>query len=149
MFRVIVAFHLPITATLLNIIHHTMSLASLSQPCTSRTGLLLSRGKLTLPSSTRSSAKTAALATQHTIPFNRPRPFSSTRPTRASHFDTHLFVERLKANGLNKEQAEGIMTVLAEVVEESINGMETTMVSKAEQEKVRQLGVSLYRRGPS
>jgi len=28
------------------------------------------------------------------------------------------------------------MTVLAEVVEESINGMETTMVSKAEQEKV-------------
>jgi hypothetical protein len=29
------------------------------------------------------------------------------------------------------------MTVLAEVVEESINGMETTMVSKAEQEKVR------------
>jgi hypothetical protein len=42
----------------------------------------------------------------------------------------------LKSNGLNKEQAEGIMTVLAEVVEESINGMETTMVSKAEQEKV-------------
>jgi hypothetical protein len=41
------------------------------------------------------------------------------------------------------------MTVLAEVVEESINGMETTMVSKAEQEKVSQLGVSLYRRGPS
>ena len=40
------------------------------------------------------------------------------------------------------------MTVLAEVVEESINGMETTMVSKAEQEKVRQLGVSLHRRGP-
>ena len=81
-------------------------------------------------------AETTALSTQHTIPFNRPRPFSTTQPTRASHFDTHLFVERLKANGLNKEQAEGIMTVLAEVVEESINGMETTMVSKAEQEKV-------------
>lgn len=28
------------------------------------------------------------------------------------------------------------MTVLAEVVEESITGMETTMVSKAEEEKV-------------
>lgn len=38
---------------------------------------------------------------------------------------------------MNKEQAEGVMTVLAEVVEESIKGMETTMVSKAEQEKVR------------
>lgn len=64
------------------------------------------------------------------------RPFSSTRPHRASHFDTHLFVQRLQTNGMNKEQAEGVMTVLAEVVEESIKGMETTMVSKAEQEKV-------------
>jgi len=76
-----------------------------------------------------------ALATPRTtIPFSHA--FSTTRPTRASHFDTHLFVQRLQANGLDKEQAEGIMTVLAEVVEESINGMETTMVSKAEQEKV-------------
>lgn len=33
------------------------------------------------------------------------------------------------------------MTVLAEVVEESINGMETTMVSKAEQEKVGPMSV--------
>ena len=35
------------------------------------------------------------------------------------------------------------MTVLAEVVEESINGMETTMVSKAEQEKVRRVSSTM------
>lgn len=43
---------------------------------------------------------------------------------------------------MNKEQAEGVMTVLAEVVEESIKGMETTMVSKAEQEKASYLATS-------
>jgi hypothetical protein len=112
-----------------------MSLATLSQPCTSRTGFLLSRGELLYNNHRVGPADDSALATpRSTLTF--PRSFSTTRPARASHFDTHLFVERLQSNGLNKEQAEGIMTVLAEVVEESINGMETTMVSKAEQEKV-------------
>jgi predicted ATP-grasp superfamily ATP-dependent carboligase len=37
---------------------------------------------------------------------------------------------------MTREQAEGVMTVLAEVVEESIKGMEAGLVSKAEQEKV-------------
>jgi hypothetical protein len=36
------------------------------------------------------------------------------------------------------------MTVLAEVVEESINGMETTMVSKAEQEMVCHYSISRH-----
>jgi hypothetical protein len=45
-------------------------------------------------------------------------------------------VQRLEKQGLNRTQAEGVMTVLAEVVDESIKGMEAALVSKAEQEKV-------------
>lgn len=40
---------------------------------------------------------------------------------------------------MTRQQAEGVMTVLAEVVEESVKGMEASLVSKAEQEKVRGL----------
>lgn len=58
-----------------------------------------------------------------------------TRRSSASHFDTHLFVNRLQAQGLTHTQAEGVMNVLAEVIDESIRGMEGGLVSKAEQEK--------------
>ena len=61
----------------------------------------------------------------------------TSRPLRQSHFDTHLFVQRLERNGMTRPQAEGIMTVLAEVVDESVKGMESSLVSKAEQEKQR------------
>lgn len=54
-----------------------------------------------------------------------------------AHFDTHLLVEKLQANGMTREQAEGIMTVLAEAIEESIKSMEAGLVSKQEQEKQR------------
>jgi len=37
---------------------------------------------------------------------------------------------------MTREQAEGVMTVLAEAVDESIRSMEAGLVSKAEQEKV-------------
>ncbi|KAI9636964.1 putative mitochondrion protein [Dioszegia hungarica] len=103
-----------------------MSLHSiLSQPSTSRTGALLAR-RLAHP---RLPTFAPALAAS--------RPFSSTRRTETSHFDTHLFVQRLEKQGLNRTQAEGVMTVLAEVVDESIKGMEAALVSKAEQEKER------------
>lgn len=46
-------------------------------------------------------------------------------------------MEKLEKNGMTREQAEGVMSVLAEVIEESIKGMEASLVSKAEQEKVR------------
>lgn len=45
-------------------------------------------------------------------------------------------MEKLENNGMTREQAEGVMSVLAEVIEESIKGMEASLVSKAEQEKV-------------
>lgn len=53
----------------------------------------------------------------------------------ANHFDTHQFVEELTREGLSRQQAEGVMAALAEVVDESIAGMSRTMVTKAEQEK--------------
>ncbi|KAF9030111.1 mitochondrial protein [Hymenopellis radicata] len=51
------------------------------------------------------------------------------------HFDTHHFVQRLEREGLNRAQAEGIMTALAEVIDESIRNMASNMVTKADQEK--------------
>jgi len=53
------------------------------------------------------------------------------------HFDTHHFVQRLEREGLNRQQAEGIMAAMAEVVDESIRNMTANMVTKADQEKVR------------
>lgn len=64
------------------------------------------------------------------------RALSLTAMRANSHFDTHRFVERLETEGLTRTQAEGVMTVLAEVVDESIKGMEVALVSKAESEKV-------------
>jgi len=51
------------------------------------------------------------------------------------HFDTHHFVQRLEREGLNRQQAEGIMAAMAEVIDESIRNMTANMVTKADQEK--------------
>lgn len=59
------------------------------------------------------------------------------RPHADFHFDTHHFVQRLEREGLNRAQAEGIMTAMAEVIDESIRNMASNMVTKADQEKVR------------
>ncbi|KAI5831276.1 DUF1640-domain-containing protein [Schizophyllum commune Tattone D] len=63
------------------------------------------------------------------------RMFSMTPWRSDFHFDTHHFVERLEREGLNRAQAEGIMTAMAEVIDESIRNMTSNMVTKAEQEK--------------
>jgi hypothetical protein len=119
--------------------------ALLSQPSTSRTGALLAqRGFLctqsVLAPNVGSSAGFALprVALYPTQAAFAARPFSSSRRCETSHFDTHQFVQRLEGQGLNRTQAEGVMTVLAEVVDESIKGMEAALVSKAEQEKVSQ-----------
>ncbi|KZV64415.1 DUF1640-domain-containing protein [Peniophora sp. CONT] len=54
---------------------------------------------------------------------------------RRYHFDTHHFVRRLEEEGLSRAQAEGIMTAIAEVIDESIRNMTGNMVTKADQEK--------------
>lgn len=65
------------------------------------------------------------------------RSFTSTPKRKDFHFDTHHFVQRLEREGLKREQAEGIMTAMAEVIDEAIRNMTSNMVTKAEQEKVR------------
>lgn len=65
------------------------------------------------------------------------RNFSMTQTRSDFHFDTHHFVQRLEREGLNRAQAEGIMSAMAEVIDESIRNMTSNMVTKAEQEKVR------------
>ena len=71
-----------------------------------------------------------------TYPGLSSRDFGTSTPRFASHFDTHLFVQRLKENGLTEKQAEGLMKCLAEVIDESVKAMEGGLVSKADQEKV-------------
>ncbi|KAK4687684.1 hypothetical protein P7C73_g2438, partial [Tremellales sp. Uapishka_1] len=97
-----------------------MAFSLLSQPSTSRAGALmamaLSRRTVLAPTALRALSTTSRCG---------------------SHFDTHLLVERLEKQGLTRVQAEGVMTVLAEVVDESIKGMEASLVSKVEQEKQR------------
>ncbi|KAL5504120.1 FMP32 [Sanghuangporus vaninii] len=63
------------------------------------------------------------------------RSLHASRPTQDFHFDTHHFVQRLEREGLNRAQAEGIMTAMAEVIDESIRNITSNMVTKAEQEK--------------
>lgn len=45
-------------------------------------------------------------------------------------------MRRLEEEGLSRAQAEGIMTAIAEVIDESIRNMTGNMVTKADQEKV-------------
>ena len=70
------------------------------------------------------------------IPSHFHRSFSVSQRRPDFHFDTHHFVQRLEREGLNRAQAEGIMTAMAEVIDESIRNMTSNMVTKAEQEKV-------------
>ncbi|KAK0435182.1 hypothetical protein EV421DRAFT_1837172 [Armillaria borealis] len=63
------------------------------------------------------------------------RRFTTSRPRLDFHFDTHHFVQRLEREGLNRAQAEGIMSAIAEVIDESIRNMTSNMVTKADQEK--------------
>ena len=65
------------------------------------------------------------------------RGFRASAARHEFHFDTHHFVQRLEREGLNRQQAEGIMSAMAEVIDESIRNMTSNMVTKAEQEKVR------------
>lgn len=70
--------------------------------------------------------------------------FSATQHRSDFHFDTHHFVQRLEREGLNRAQAEGIMSAMAEVIDESIRNMTSNMVTKADQEKVECYTPTIY-----
>ena len=53
-------------------------------------------------------------------------------------------MQRLEREGLNRAQAEGIMSAMAEVIDESIRNMTSNMVTKADQEKVRPILDELF-----
>ena len=84
-------------------------------------------------------ASSAAFARSraHAVPAGGARALHASRRRADFHFDTHHFVQRLEREGLNRAQAEGIMTAMAEVIDESIRNMASNMVTKADQEKVR------------
>jgi hypothetical protein len=64
------------------------------------------------------------------------RSFHSTNRLNEFHFDTHHFVQRLEREGLTRQQAEGVMNSIADVIDESIRNMSSNLVTKADQEKV-------------
>ncbi|THH01779.1 hypothetical protein EW145_g6852 [Phellinidium pouzarii] len=80
----------------------------------------------------RSSHGASALASRRAL---RRRALHTARAARDFHFDTHHFVQRLEREGLNRAQAEGIMSAMAEVIDESARNMTGNMVTKADQEK--------------
>jgi hypothetical protein len=97
----------------------------------------------------RARARLAYSATRHTITPDSLwtpqsftlRTFRSSVASNEFHFDTHHFVQRLEREGLTRTQAEGVMSAMAEVIDESIKNMASNMVTKADQEKA-----SIFRR---
>lgn len=64
------------------------------------------------------------------------REFSATaHHARDHHFDTLKFVQRLRDEGFTEEQAEAMMKVLTDVIEESIQNLTRTMVLREDQER--------------
>jgi hypothetical protein len=76
------------------------------------------------------------ISTWSTAAYLTARRIHTSKPRNEFHFDTHHFVQRLEREGLNRAQAEGIMSAMAEVIDESIRNMTSNMVTKADQEKV-------------
>lgn len=52
------------------------------------------------------------------------------------HFDTHKLIRTLESQGLDRTQATGVLQALSRVIDESISSMSSSMVTKAEQEKL-------------
>lgn len=95
-------------------------------------------------SSSSTHQPTCSLRTLTTPPNPDRRALHTTTPTYDFHFDTHHFVQRLEREGLNRAQAEGIMSAMAEVIDESIRNITSNMVTKGDQEKVRFVSFRLF-----
>jgi Protein of unknown function (DUF1640) len=76
-------------------------------------------------------ASTCALS-----PSTRWNRFSTSAPTRSTNFDTLKVAQRLEANGFTPEQSKAVMQLLKDVIDESIMGLNRTMVTREEQDKV-------------
>ena len=73
---------------------------------------------------------------QSNIPQSTNSLFSTATPSRKDHhFDTLLFVDRLKKEGFSESQAKSLMLVLSDVIEESIQNLTRSMTSREEAEQ--------------
>lgn len=52
------------------------------------------------------------------------------------HFDTSEYVGRLEREGFTRQQAEGVIDTLEEVIQGSIQDMQGNLVTRGEQDKV-------------
>ncbi|KAG0226080.1 hypothetical protein BGW41_004279 [Actinomortierella wolfii] len=96
------------------------------------------RRQLCIPARTAGSAANIPFLTaSRSTGFQLYREFSTSTIAQADevHFDTHRFVQKLEQQGLTRQQAEGIMNALDEVVTESMNNLTKNMVTKADQDK--------------
>lgn len=56
---------------------------------------------------------------------------------RADYFDSAEYVHRFEQQGLSKQQAEGVVDALEAIVQESMDNLESNLVSRSEHYKVR------------
>ncbi|KAM0746852.1 DUF1640-domain-containing protein [Meredithblackwellia eburnea MCA 4105] len=61
--------------------------------------------------------------------------FHTSPCSKAAHFDTAVYVQKLEGQGLTRQQAESIIDTLEEVIEESVKNMQGGLVTRAEQDK--------------
>ncbi|CAH7688927.1 hypothetical protein BY996DRAFT_4577300 [Phakopsora pachyrhizi] len=63
------------------------------------------------------------------------RNFALSSNSFATHFDSHQFVSRLEQEGLSRQQAEGLMIAIEQVIDESMKGLTNNLVTRNEMEK--------------
>ncbi|EGG12377.1 uncharacterized protein MELLADRAFT_89081 [Melampsora larici-populina 98AG31] len=66
---------------------------------------------------------------------NQKRFFFKTSIHQSAHFDSHQFVTQLQKDGLSRDQAEGLILAIEQVIDQSIKGLITGLVTRNEIEK--------------
>ncbi|KAI9611863.1 hypothetical protein H4Q26_007948 [Puccinia striiformis f. sp. tritici PST-130] len=61
--------------------------------------------------------------------------FTTSSSNLLPYFDSHQFVTRLENEGLNREQSEGLMLAIEQVIDESMKNLITGLVTRSEMEK--------------
>lgn len=91
-----------------------------------------SRSITTITSSTPTSTSTRPLTRPNLL-----RSFSSTSINNSFHFDTHALLTRLEASGMPRQQADSLVAAMADVIDESVNGLSKNLVSREQGERWR------------
>lgn len=73
--------------------------------------------------------------TSYLLPLSNRRAFRVHPPLFVAHFDSSEYVDRLEQQGLSRGQAEGLVSTLESVIEESMSNMRANLVTRAEQNK--------------